>query len=86
MNVAIILAGGTGTRVGANLPKQFIQVNGKPILAYTLEIFQKNKNIDFIEIVCPEIGWVRWRGYVLNIPLQKNAGCVLGEMSFKNLQ
>ena len=52
MNVAIILAGGTGTRVGANLPKQFIQVNGKPILAYTLEIFQKNKNIDFIEIVC----------------------------------
>ena len=45
MNVAIILAGGTGTRVGANLPKQFIQVNGKPILASTLEIFQKNKYV-----------------------------------------
>lgn len=52
MNVAIILAGGTGTRVGANIPKQFIEVQGKPILAYTLEIFQINKNIDAIEIVC----------------------------------
>lgn len=52
MNVAIILAGGTGTRIGAGMPKQFIQVLGKPILAYTLEIFQKNNNIDAIEIVC----------------------------------
>lgn len=52
MNIAVILAGGTGTRVGAGVPKQFIQVRGKPILAYTLEIFQSNKNIDAIEIVC----------------------------------
>lgn len=52
MNVAIILAGGTGTRVGEGVPKQFIKVNGKPILAYTLEIFQANSNIDAIEIVC----------------------------------
>lgn len=52
MNVAIILAGGTGARVGAGIPKQFIEVNNKPILAYTLEIFQKNPNIDAIEIVC----------------------------------
>lgn len=52
MNIAIILAGGTGTRVGAGVPKQFIKVRGKPILAYTLEIFQENENIDAIEIVC----------------------------------
>lgn len=52
MNIAIILAGGTGTRVGANIPKQFIEVMGKPILAYTLENFQNNENIDAIEIVC----------------------------------
>lgn len=52
MNIAIILAGGTGTRVGADVPKQFVRVKGKPILAYTLEIFQKNKNIDAIEVVC----------------------------------
>ena len=52
MNIAIILAGGTGTRVGAGRPKQFIEVLGKPVLAYTCEIFQDNKRIDAIEIVC----------------------------------
>lgn len=52
MNVAIILAGGTGTRIGAGMPKQFIKIQGKPILAYTLEIFQRKSNIDAIEIVC----------------------------------
>ncbi len=57
MNIAIILAGGTGTRVGAGIPKQFIVVQGKTILAYTLEIFQKNENIDAIEIVCHK-DWV----------------------------
>jgi len=52
MAIAIVLAGGTGTRVGAGIPKQFVRVLGKPILAYTLDIFQKNTNIDAIEIVC----------------------------------
>lgn len=52
MNIAIILAGGTGTRVGAGMPKQFIEVQGKPILAYTLDIFQSDPLIDAIEIVC----------------------------------
>lgn len=52
MNIAIVLAGGTGTRVGEGIPKQFIKIQGKPILAYTLEIFEQNTNIDAIEIVC----------------------------------
>lgn len=52
MNIAIILCGGVGTRVGAGIPKQFIKVMDRPILAYTLEIFQTNENIDAIEIVC----------------------------------
>lgn len=52
MNVAIVLAGGTGTRIGAGIPKQFIEIQGKPILAYTLERFEHNENIDAIEIVC----------------------------------
>lgn len=52
MNVAIILAGGTGSRVGAGIPKQFIVVQGKPVLAYTLECFQNHKDIDAIELVC----------------------------------
>lgn len=52
MTTAILLAGGTGTRVGAGIPKQFIKIMGKPILAYTLEVFQNNRNIDAIEVVC----------------------------------
>lgn len=52
MVVAIILAGGTGARFGKGLPKQFVEVMEKPIIIHTLEIFQNNKNIDHIEIVC----------------------------------
>ena len=52
MNVAVILAGGVGSRVGANRPKQFIEVLGKPVLAYTIEAFQKHPEIDAIEVVC----------------------------------
>lgn len=54
MNVAVILAGGVGLRVGANKPKQFIEILGKPILAYTIDIFQNHPDIDAIEIVCVE--------------------------------
>jgi 4-diphosphocytidyl-2-methyl-D-erithritol synthase len=54
MNIAIILAGGTGTRVGAEQPKQFVKVLGKPVLAYTIEAFQNHQAIDAIEIVCVE--------------------------------
>lgn len=54
MNYAIILAGGVGSRVGAGIPKQFVEVQGKPVLVYTLEIFQQNPEIDAIEVVCHE--------------------------------
>lgn len=54
MNIAVILAGGTGTRLGANIPKQFIEVLGKPVLFYTIEAFQNHSEIDAIEIVCLE--------------------------------
>ena len=52
MNVATILAAGQGKRFGTDVPKQFIEVLGKPILAYTLETFQKSSEIDAIQIVC----------------------------------
>jgi 2-C-methyl-D-erythritol 4-phosphate cytidylyltransferase len=51
-NIAIILAGGVGSRVGANVPKQFIDVLGKPVLVYTIEIYQQNSEINAIEVVC----------------------------------
>ena len=52
MNVPIILAGGVGSRVGADRPKQFIEIYGKPVLVYTIELFQNHPEIDAIEVVC----------------------------------
>lgn len=52
MNIAIILAGGTGQRCGGGVPKQFVNVLGKPVIAYTLERFQNNPKINAIEVVC----------------------------------
>lgn len=56
MNIAIIIAGGSGQRMGQDIPKQFINVYDKPVLIYTLESFQKHPLIDAIEVVCIE-GW-----------------------------
>lgn len=56
MNIAIIIAGGVGNRMGQSIPKQFINVYDKPILLYTLEGFEKHPMIDAIEVVCIE-GW-----------------------------
>ena len=52
MNVATILAAGQGKRFGMDVPKQFVEVLGKPVLAYTLETFQRSPDIDAIQIVC----------------------------------
>jgi 2-C-methyl-D-erythritol 4-phosphate cytidylyltransferase len=56
MNVALIIAGGTGKRTQQEIPKQFINVYDKPILIYTLEGFQKHPDIHTIELVCLN-GW-----------------------------
>ena len=54
--IAVIIAGGSGSRMGQDIPKQFINVYDKPVLIYTLEGFQKHPLIDAIEVVCLE-GW-----------------------------
>ncbi|MCQ2506881.1 MAG: 2-C-methyl-D-erythritol 4-phosphate cytidylyltransferase [Lachnospiraceae bacterium] len=56
MVVAIVLAGGNGSRVQAEIPKQFIEVNKKPILGYTLEILEQSDEIDSIIVVSID-GW-----------------------------
>lgn len=53
-NVVLVLAGGVGSRVGANIPKQYVEVDGKPILMYCLEQFQKHERIDDILIAVSE--------------------------------
>ena len=61
MNVAVILAGGIGSRVGADIPKQFVEVFGKPIIVYTIEAFENHPEIDAVEIVCvePQIDYMK---------------------------
>ena len=54
MIIAVILAGGKGSRFGASIPKQYIDVQGKPLIVYTLEKFQKAVEIDCIEVVCED--------------------------------
>lgn len=54
MNIALILAAGMGRRMGTKTPKQFLEVGGKPILAHTLDVFQKHPEIDEIYVVCPD--------------------------------
>lgn len=56
MNIALIIAGGSGKRMGQDIPKQFINVYDKPIIVYTLEGFERHPQIDAIEVVCLD-GW-----------------------------
>lgn len=56
MTIAILTAGGIGSRTHQDIPKQFLNVNNKPIIIYTLEAFQKHPNIDEICVVVLE-GW-----------------------------
>lgn len=55
-NIALIIAGGKGNRMHQDIPKQFITVNEKPVIVYTLEAFQNHPDIDSIAVVCIE-GW-----------------------------
>ncbi len=56
MNIALIIAGGCGKRMKQDIPKQFLSVNDKPVIVYTLEAFQRHPNIDAIVVVCID-GW-----------------------------
>ncbi len=62
MNIAIILAGGTGTRMGMSLPKQYIEVMGKPVIAYCLERFVRHDRIDKLQIVAEK----EWHGRIIS--------------------
>lgn len=88
MNVAVIIAGGAGHRMGQDIPKQFINVYNKPILLYTLEGFQEHPDIDVIEVVCLD-GWhdVVW-AYAKQFNINKlkwviSGGCT-GQESIRN--
>ncbi len=78
MNIAMIIAGGSGNRMNQDIPKQFLTVNEKPVIIYTLEVFQKHPLIDEITVVCIE-GWepALW-AYVKQFNLTKVTTVVKG--------
>lgn len=77
-NIALIIAGGVGARMGQDIPKQFITVYDKPVIVYTMEAFQRHPQIDAIEVVCLE-GWhdVLW-AYARQFGIAKLDGVVNG--------
>lgn len=60
MNIAVILAGGTGTRLSSDIPKQYIEVEGKPVMGYCLDTFFAHASVDAVQIVAD----VSWREYI----------------------
>lgn len=77
-NIALIIAGGVGARMNQDIPKQFINVYDKPVIVYTMEAFQKSKEIDAIEVVCLE-GWHEiLKAYAKQFGIAKLEGVVNG--------
>lgn len=74
MNTAVILAGGVGSRMGVDRPKQYLVVENKPIIVYCLEIFEKHNNIDRIVIVVSD----EWKDYVIENVKKYNISKVCG--------
>ncbi len=79
MNTAMIFAGGSGTRMKCTAkPKQFLELNGKPIIVYTIEHFQKHPEIDSIAVVCIK-DWIdHLKGLVESYRLTKVKWIVAG--------
>ena len=77
-NVGLLIAGGSGNRMHQDIPKQFITVNERPVIVYTLEAFEKHPEIDAIAVVCIE-GWeqVLW-AYAKQFNITKLQYIVLG--------
>ncbi len=57
MNTLLMMMGGSGTRYGADIPKQYIEIDGKPIFSYIIENYDKLDNVDYIVVVSHE-DWV----------------------------
>ncbi len=88
MNIAVIIAGGTGARMGQEIPKQFINVYDKPVLVYTLEGFERHPQVDAIEVVCldgwQEIVWAYARQFGISKLKWMVTGGATGQESIRN--
>ena len=78
MNCAIVLAGGKGTRMNSEIPKQFLVVGGKPLISYSLDVFEKSPFIDAIIIVTSQDYTGYMKALVKENGYKKIAGIALG--------
>ncbi len=81
MNTAIIVAAGSGTRFGAEKPKQFLEILGKPLIIYTLERFESCPAIDEILLVLPAVEIENFQKTVEKYNLKKLVKTVAGGKS-----
>jgi 2-C-methyl-D-erythritol 4-phosphate cytidylyltransferase len=56
MNIGLLIAGGAGNRMGQDIPKQFMHIDGAPIIIHTMKCFQQHPDVDYIAVVCLK-GW-----------------------------
>lgn len=88
MNIALIIAAGSGKRMNQDIPKQFINVYDKPVLIYTLESFQQHPEIDAIEVVCldgwHDILWAYAKQYNISKLKWVLSGGMTGQESIRN--
>ena len=61
MNTALILSGGRGLRLGSDIPKQYLEAGGRPVISYCVETLSLHKEIDAIQIVAEQV----WREQIL---------------------
>ena len=79
MNIALIFAGGSGKRMNSKgVPKQFLEVSGKPIIIHTLEHFEHHPEIDAICVVCIESWIARLNKYLKRFEIKKVIGVIPG--------
>ena len=77
-NIALIIAGGVGTRMHQDIPKQFLSVNDKPVIIYTLEAFQNHPDIDAIYVACLN-GWQEiLKAYIKQFNITKSVTIIEG--------
>ena len=80
MNIALIIAGGSGNRMGQDIPKQFMHVDGSPIIIQTMLCFQRHPDIEAIAVVCLR----GWETVLQSYANQFNVTKVDWEYEFKN--
>lgn len=78
MNVAIVVAGGKGTRFGSNRPKQFLDLNAIPIIVHTLRQFEQSQQIDTVVVVLPPAEMAAFQSLPDKFELKKVARVVAG--------